>query len=392
MSKKNKTLKIILAILVVILISLISFGGIFVKDKNRMKNLLPEYQLGNDFNGSRVFTIKPDSTVNTEYYDSEGNKVEESSIQEDKKSEYTKKEIPINSEEVLNKENYEKTKEIIRKRLELSGVKEFEIRENEENGEMYISIPENSYSDTIVSQMSVTGNFKITDSEDTSNILIDGDKIKDVKVGYGTQSTGNVVYINIQFNKEGTEKLQEISKTYVTTTDEEGNETKKQISLILDDETLLSTYFSEEIKDGLLQLTMGGTSSTATSKDLQDSLTQASNLAVLLKTENLPITYKIDKNLYIQSEFNAETVRSFIIIGIVVLAILIIYAIIKYKKAGLLPMIGLVRIHCNIVNYSKICKCSINNIRSSCNCIKHYHELLIYYDDIKIKKNTRKSV
>ena len=134
MSKKNKTLKIILAILVVILITLISFGGIFVKDKNRMKNLLPEYQLGNDFKGSRVFTIKPDSTVNTKYYDSEGNKVEESSIQEDKKSEYTKKEIPINSEEVLNKENYEKTKKIICKRLELSGVKAFEIRENEENG------------------------------------------------------------------------------------------------------------------------------------------------------------------------------------------------------------------------------------------------------------------
>ena len=84
MKEKNKTLKIVLAIVIIVLISLISFGGIFVKDKNKMKNLLPEYKVGMDFNGKRVFSIKPDETVNKEYYDSEGNKVESSSIEEGK--------------------------------------------------------------------------------------------------------------------------------------------------------------------------------------------------------------------------------------------------------------------------------------------------------------------
>lgn len=45
MKAKNRTLKTILTILVIILISLISFMGIFVKDKNRMKNILPDYEL-----------------------------------------------------------------------------------------------------------------------------------------------------------------------------------------------------------------------------------------------------------------------------------------------------------------------------------------------------------
>ena len=138
MKEKNKTLKTILAILVVILISLISFGGIFVKDKNKMKNLLPEYQTGIDFNGKRVFSIKPDETINKEYYDKDGNKVESSSIEEGTEDEYEIKEIPVNSQDILTKQNFDKMKDIIEKRLELLGIKEFEIRENSENGEFYI--------------------------------------------------------------------------------------------------------------------------------------------------------------------------------------------------------------------------------------------------------------
>lgn len=57
MKAKNNTLKIILAILVIILISLISFIGIFVKDKNKMRNILPDYELGMDLAGGRTFSI-----------------------------------------------------------------------------------------------------------------------------------------------------------------------------------------------------------------------------------------------------------------------------------------------------------------------------------------------
>lgn len=376
MKQKNKTLKIILSILIVVLISLISFGGIFVKDKNRMKNVLPEYQLGMDFNGGRVFSIKPDDTVNTEYYDQDGNKVESSSIEEGKESEYTKKEIPVNSEEILNKENFDKTKTIIEERLRLSEVKEYEIRENTENGEIYITIPEDDYTDSIISQMTITGDFKIIDSEDESNVLITGDQIKDVKVGYGEQTTGKVVFINVQFDKEGTKKLQEISKTYTgeestesitlateevteateevtennensDTSAEENTETtnstsKKQVSLVLDGETLLTTYFSEEITDGLLQLSMGGTTTTVSEEDLKDSLVQASNLAVQLKTDNLPITYVLDNNLNIKSEIDENMINSFIIAGISISVIMIAYAIVRYKKSGFLSMVGLI--------------------------------------------------
>ena len=383
MKGKNKTLKIVLAILVIVLISLISFGGIFVKDMNKMKNVLPEYQLGMDFKGKRVFSIKPDDTVNKEYYDKEGNKVDSSSIEEGKEDEYETKEIPVNSTDILTKENFDKMKSIIEKRLELLGVKEWEIRQNSENGEIYISIPENDYTDEIISQMTTKGDFKITDSNDKENVLIPGSMVKEAKVGIGSQNGSQIILLNIQFDKEGTKKLQEISKIYngeaveVSKNDEEDNADEgenlddeensvdneenandeedadnettedsssndlKQVNLVLDGENLLTMDFPEEIKNGLIQLSMGNSNDTnVTTEKLQDYLKQASNLAVLMQTDELPIKYVQDTNLFMQSEYDNDTVRNFIIVGLIILGVSIIYAIVKYKKTGLLLMIS----------------------------------------------------
>ena len=43
--------------------------------------------------------------------------------------------------------------------------------------------------------------------------------------GDGTSTTGTSVYLEIEFNKEGSKKLEEISNKYITT-EEEKNEEK----------------------------------------------------------------------------------------------------------------------------------------------------------------------
>ncbi len=55
--KKEGSLKSILAILVIILLCLISFGGIYVKDKNIMKNILPDYVLGMDLDTNSILKL-----------------------------------------------------------------------------------------------------------------------------------------------------------------------------------------------------------------------------------------------------------------------------------------------------------------------------------------------
>ena len=53
-----KLLGNILTVIIIILLALVSFVGIYVTDKNSMKNVIPEYQLGMDINGARNIVIK----------------------------------------------------------------------------------------------------------------------------------------------------------------------------------------------------------------------------------------------------------------------------------------------------------------------------------------------
>ena len=56
--KKEGSLKLILSLLIIVLIILISIGGIYVKDKNIMKNILPDYVLGMELDTNTIIKNK----------------------------------------------------------------------------------------------------------------------------------------------------------------------------------------------------------------------------------------------------------------------------------------------------------------------------------------------
>ena len=131
----ERILKIALIVLIIILVSIISFAGLFVQDTKFMKNLLPEYQLGMDLKGYRAITMEVNKENKTVYYDKDGNEVEE------KTEDGSSKEVPINSEDILNKDNYLLSKEIVEKRLEDLNISEYLIRLNENNGTITVQLP-----------------------------------------------------------------------------------------------------------------------------------------------------------------------------------------------------------------------------------------------------------
>ena len=53
----------IFTIIAILLICLISFIGIYVVDKNTVKNIIPEYILGMDVYGARNIRIKPEEEI-----------------------------------------------------------------------------------------------------------------------------------------------------------------------------------------------------------------------------------------------------------------------------------------------------------------------------------------
>ncbi len=341
--KTNKVLRTSLIVMVIVLLVLVSFIGIYVKDKAMMKNIVKEYQLGMNLGGSRQIELNVNTSTKTIKYDAEGKEIAST----DKTTEAaTTEEKKINEEDVLTTENYKQVRTILEKRLKKMGLAEYEIRQNTEDGKLVINIPENDETDNIVAQLQYQGKFEITDN-DTNEVLMTNSDIKSAKAGYGTTSSGTTsIFVSIQFNKEGTEKYKDITKTYVETktTNESGEETTntKKIALKLDDTTLLTTYFDQEIDNGLLQLTVGSSSSTTTTEELQESLQRANSLAALLDCGKVPVVYEVAQNRYVESEITTQNIQIFICLIIVAVTASMIYLVIKYQKEGILCAISLV--------------------------------------------------
>lgn len=338
-----KALKRTLIILVIILLALISFGGIFIQKTKFVENILPEFKLGAELSGTRNIGLVVSTATDTIIYDKDGNVVE-------KEGEgTTQQEVPVNPTETLTEENYRLAKEVIEKRLNSikavdanlnvkKAVDYYEIKQNEQNGNIVVKIPENSDTDMVLQYMAIKGTFNVVDEQ--NNVLMNNSDIKKAQVVYNSTDSGISVYLTIQFNKEGTQKLKDISNTFIKTTDEEGKETTKKISIKIDNTTVLSTYFSEEISTGMIQLTFGTASSK--SEDLRNYVQEANNLATLLNTGNLPIAYTVDENRYILPDISNETffVPAIIVLSIMVIAVL--FLIIKYRVKGILGALSFI--------------------------------------------------
>ena len=344
-----KTIKIITIILLIVLISMIGFFGIYKQNKNQMSNIVKDYTYAMDINGARTLKL----TLNSE-----------------------------NGDDVKTAENYETAKTIIEKRLKKLDVQEYKIGVNEETGEITVQIPENTQTDEIVSNLTTVGKFEIIDSE-TNEVLLDNSSIKSSKVLYNTTSSGTSVYLEIAFDKNGKNKLEEISKTYVksennttenttsedtnsieenennteetNTTSEDSESTEKKITMKIDDEEIMSTSFDEAITTGKIQLSVGQASTD--SSTVQGYVNQAQNVATVLDSGKLPVKYDVEKNQYVLSNISKQDLIYVAIAMDVVAIIGIIVLIAKYKTNGLLAgisYIGLSALYLIAIRYTNV--------------------------------------
>ena len=108
----------ILMVLCVIAICLISFVGILVSKQGQMKNVLPEYRLGMNLTGGRVSKFKISEKTEDTIYDAEGKVTNEGTNEDGSLKEgYRKETKPVNAEDCLNIDNYQKAKKVMENRL-----------------------------------------------------------------------------------------------------------------------------------------------------------------------------------------------------------------------------------------------------------------------------------
>lgn len=377
MGKFLKVVKTIAVLLIVILVSFISFFGIYVQNDGVWEDILPEYKTGMELGGYRELRFVLDDTEESKevYVDENGNykgdvlvsidgvetteetaetTTETTEVAEEAELDvvkgYTKKQVTekVNPDEKINIETFEATKKMLQQRIEAQGSYEYNIRQDSVTGELIIEIPDDDNVSLISDLVTTKGEIQIIDSE-TGIILLDNSYVESAGVLTGELSEEEVeeigveeteehdhseiyhqVYLQLDFNAEGTEILKEISKNYLSTTD--GTEANT-ISVQFDDQTLITTYFGEALETGSIQVPLGDPALPG--EELYDITYRVARLAEIINTEELPLIYKLASDRYIKSEITDDVKFIFNIASAVIMLVVSLYMIIKYKVNGL---------------------------------------------------------
>lgn len=403
MEGKIKKIITIVVILIAIFLSLIAFLGWHVQENGIWKNKIPDLNLGMELGGFRELRFVLDDTEEEKeiYLDENGNYagdvVEETTTQpeislenpttgeitettteeltgeteaeteevvEDELAGYTKetRTIKVNPDERLTKANFQKAKSIIQKRLETINLHEFNIRLDEITGELVVEVPDDNNLQLSENLITTPGNIVISDSE-TGIILIDDSMVKKVYVLGSTETGVYQSYFEIEFNKEGAQKLQEIAQKYIKFTNENGDEETKAVSITVDGSKLIDLYFDPEIPvNNTIQIPVG-----QAYDDYNTYLQYASSLnstVAALNTETMPLVYQLASDNLIKSEITEKMMNIAKIAFAIAIAIVSIVMIVKYKANGLkyaIIAVGYIAVLVLIMKYTNI-KVTINAV------------------------------
>ena len=366
--KKEGSLKSILSILVIVLICVVSLGGIYVKDKTFVKNILPDYVLGQDLDGSIIMKIdvnKPEETsketeetntedtanANSDEANADEQVAENTAQNTSETAENTEENKDENKEEnkengqaedIYTTKNYKKAKSIIEKRLKIAGVGQYEVRLDEQNGSIVVEVPRNTDSN-ILQSLYNKGKAEIKIKE-TNEVIAGKNYIKDfattIDDTYASVGVGSNVKIDIKFTNEAVKKFKELKNNYNPQANEEGKVTENNVSIMVDDNSIVSlteTEFLQSAVNGSLQLYGNYTTDF---KALTSSLNGINSIKMLFETDDLPVSYTVKY----QSDVIKSNINRYGIISVfaIILVAMLGFLIFKFKLKGLLAEINIV--------------------------------------------------
>lgn len=337
----NKKLKLLLIVLVCILVILIGFFGIYKREGNAYKNLVPDFLLSSDLKGSTTLELEVDKSTNKEYYDKDGNKVDSSTVTDENKDEYTEKEVPVNDEEQLNQENYEKVVKIIEKRLKFLSTDQYRIDLDKTSGKIIITF-EDEYADDIKSIVPLEGSLELID-ETTEDVVLNYADFKSAEATYASLDEGYTIYLNLKLNDNGIEKIKNIDKYKNTKeTTEEGEEsTESKLKVMFDTDQVASVSYDDILLTGsTLRITTG--SNVTNTSTLQSQMNMNTVVAKLASIGKMPVVYKVSAEEFIASSQNIYYVVYGIYAFIAICVICAIIFILKYKINAMFMLLSFI--------------------------------------------------
>ena len=363
----ENALKKAIVILLIVLLSLISFLGIHKRNLNTFASVLPEYQFSKELSEIRTFEFSVDTSTKDAETSSDSTDEASTDTTTDETTDTSSdtQQVPVNDPSVLTKENYAKVKKITEKRLSDFGITDANVTINEETGTLFVSVPYQKTTDNVVSLAGQTGKVEIIDSE-SKEVLMDKNMIKKATAYYQqadsdtTTSSDQVSYnlgIRLTFTSEGQKKLNELSKTYIETTDEDGNTSQKTITVQIDGEDKYITYFAPDGEYTELAVPLYRYVSTDDMDTFNKDYTDCLIAQAVVNSETMPVVYTLTAGSFIESDMGETFIRNLTIVGIIILAVVLICTIVKNKKQGIycaLIEIGYIAIHLLIIRAASV--------------------------------------
>ena len=361
----RRKLSLVLIILISVLIIFVGFAGIYTKNGNKYSNVIPDYKLASDLKGYRILEFDVSDSKDTVYYDKEGKKVDSSTVTEENEADYTKEEIEVNKAENLTKDNYNKTLKILKKRLEFLKVDQYRMDLDRDNGKITLSY-EDDYPEDVKSILPMEGKLELVDSN-TSDVILEYSNIKSVKTNYAQTEDGYTVYMDIKLTKDGADKIKNID-TYKNVknndqTSEQASDTANKFKVEFDKEKIEEVSYDDIILTGnTLRITIGSKlTNTTTVNSKLNTASVVSKLATIGKT---PVVYQISAEEYENTSVNSNLLLYTKIVLAVIVAVVIIYLVVKFKVNGILailPMLANISLFTILIRITGI-SISLNSI------------------------------
>ena len=285
-------------------------------------------------------------------------------------------------------DNYGKTKDIIEERIKDLQISEYNLKLDNENGNLVIELPQNDNTDNNYSMLISEGKFEVLDHQTGIILMNNDDIVSATAVTNQSSSSAYDVYLQVEFSKEGTEKLKNISNKYIEYTQEGSEESKiDYITFELDGTTLYTTYFAEEWTSNYIYIPMA--SSITEEIQLQETYNSVQNIANIINSGKLPIKYSLESDEFMKSTITENSIQLFkyVIYGVLIL-ITIIFAI-RFKLKGFelgIINIGFIALYSLFIRYLKV-EINFSGLISILTII--ILNLVFYYNLLKNKINAK---
>lgn len=218
-------------------------------------------------------------------------------------------------DENIEKEDLEKTRQLLSLRVNKLGVAETTVTTEGEK-RIRVDIPGAFDSSDIVENLSKSGKLEFKDSE--GNVVLEGKDIEKATAVLDNQTNKPVV--SLELNSEGKDKFAEAT----------GNNIGKQISIFMDEDEISSPVVESKITDGKAVISGSGT------------IEEAQELAGIINSGALPVTLKSVSVKTVGAQLGSEALPNSLKAGAIGIALIFVFMIACYRVPGVISCIALI--------------------------------------------------